>query len=264
MSADLHPTAVVAATAVLGEGCRIGPYCVVGGDVRIGDGTRLHEHAVVDGHTTIGRECEIFPFACIGKQTQDLKYAGGVAFVEIGARTTLREYVTVHAATVSGGRTVVGSDCHILAYCHIAHECLLGNGIVMSNATQLAGHVTVEDDVVFGGMAGVHQFVRIGRMAMVSATAKVVQDVVPFCLVDGHPALPVTVNKIGMQRHGLSRQVITTVEDAFRTLFHSNLTLDAAVAELRNRGGDSAEVQQMLAFVESSERGLARPKSAKR
>ena len=184
MAAIIHATAVIAPGAEIGADCDIGPYCVVGPDVTLGSGTRLQSHVVVDGHTAIGPGCEVFPFACLGKRTQDLKYKGGTAFVEIGAGTTLREYVTVNAATADGGKTVVGDGCHILAYCHIAHECRLGNEIIMSNATQLAGHVTVGDGAVFGGVGGVHQFVRIGELVMIGATAKVVQDVPPFCLAN--------------------------------------------------------------------------------
>ncbi len=263
MSAEIHQTAIIAPGAEIGPDCVIGPYSVVGPNVRLGAGTRLHEHVVVDGHTTLGTECEVFSFACVGKQTQDLKYKNEVSYVEIGDRTTLREYVTVNAATAEGARTVVGNDCHILAYSHIAHECRLGSGIIMSNGTQLAGHVEIEDHVVFGGLGGVHQFVRIGRMSMISATAKVVQDIVPYCLADGNPALPATVNRIGLQRHGASNDTIRAVGRAYKILFRGNLKLEDALAQLRETFPDCAEVQHMTEFAASSERGLARPKSAK-
>ncbi|MBT4815780.1 MAG: acyl-ACP--UDP-N-acetylglucosamine O-acyltransferase, partial [Lentisphaerae bacterium] len=193
-----------------------------------------------------------------------LKYDGGTAYVEIGHDTTLREYVTVNAATATGERTAIGNHCHVLAYCHIAHECILGDHVIMSNATQLAGHVIVEDHVVFGGMGGVHQFVRIGTMVMVSATAKVVQDVLPFCLVDGNPAVPVTINKVGLERNGKSPETIDAIQKAYRTVFRANLTVDAAVNQLREAYPGVEEVERIAHFAETSERGLSRPKSGRR
>jgi UDP-N-acetylglucosamine acyltransferase len=199
----------------------------------------------------------------VGKQSQDLKHRrGDVAFVEVGSNTTLREYVTVHAATAAGGKTIIGNGCHILAYCHIAHECRLGDRVIMSNATQLAGHVSVGDCVVFGGLGGAVQFVKIGQMAMIGATAKVVQDIVPFCLVEGNPALPVTINKVGMQRNGKSEPTIEAVAKAFRILFRSNLTAEEAVARLQQDFPGVAEIEDIIRFVTASERGVARPKTS--
>lgn len=260
MAAEIHPTAIVARGADVGAGCVIGPYCVVGERVRLGADTRLHSHVVVEGRTTLGAGCEVFPFACIGGMTQDLKYKGGETYVDVGEGTTLREYVTVHASTFDGGRTVIGRDCHILAYCHIAHDCRLGDRVIMSNATSLAGHVTVGDSAVFGGMVGVHQFVRIGTVAMVSATAKVVQDVLPFCLVEGNPAGAVTVNRVGLERNGRSPETIACVERAYRVLFRSNFTLARALEQLREELGHVEDVNRMIEFAQSSERGVARPR----
>ena len=260
MAESIHASAVVAPGARVGQGCTVGPYCVVGPQVTLGDGCVLHSHVVLEGKTSLGPGCEVFPFACIGGRTQDLKYTGGESAVEIGAKTTLREYVTVHAATTEGGVTRIGDNCSILAYCHIAHDCVLKDRVIMSNGTMLAGHVTVEDAVVFGGMAGVHQFVRIGTMAMVSATSKVVQDVVPFCLVDGNPAQPVTVNRIGMERNGRDAETIRTVSTAYRILFRTNLKLEDALERLRAEFRGVPDVQTMATFVAESERGVARPR----
>lgn len=260
MSRHIHPTAAIAPGAEIGADCVIGPYCVVGDRVQIGAGTRLHSHVAIEGATSIGEGCEIFPFACIGGMTQDLKYQGGETFVRIGDHTTLREYVTVNAATSDGDSTVVGSHCHILAYCHIAHDCQLGDGIIMSNNTQLAGHIVVEDRVVFGGLGGVHQFVHIGTLAMVSGMARVGQDVAPYCLAAGIPAGAVTVNRIGMERNGLSPECIAAVTKAYRILFRSGLPVAAAVERLRQEFVDIPEVQHLAEFAENSERGLARPK----
>ena len=181
-------TAIVHPKAQIGSGCEIGPYCVIGENVALGDGCQLHSHVVIDGHTKLGRENEIFPFASLGLKTQDLKWKGGVTRTEIGDRNTFREYVTIHSATGDGEVTRVGSHNNILAYCHIAHNCTLGNHIIMSNVATLAGHVTVEDHAVIGGLAAVHQFCRIGKMSMIGGCSKIVQDVPPFMIVDGNPA----------------------------------------------------------------------------
>src|SRR4051812_2946173 len=203
----IHSTAVIHPKAVIGNACEIGPYCVIGEHVVLGERCKLHSHVVLDGHTTLGARNEIFPFASIGLKTQDLKWKGGLARVEIGNHNTFREYVTVNSATADGGVTRVGSHNHILAYCHIAHECTLGNHIVMSNVATLAGHIVVEDFAIVGGLAAVHQFCRIGKMSIIGGCSKVVQDVPPFMLADGNPAETRTINKIGMERNGVSDEV---------------------------------------------------------
>src|SRR5689334_18620787 len=181
--AMVHPTAIIHPEAVIGAECEIGPYCVIGQHVVLGECCRLHSHVVIDGHTTLGRSNEIFPFASIGLKTQDLKWKGGQTWTRIGDHNTFREYVTVHSATADGESTVVGSHNHILAYCHLAHNVNLQNHIIMSNVATLAGHVHVEDCAVIGGLAAVHQFCRIGKMALIGGCSKVVQDVAPFMLV---------------------------------------------------------------------------------
>src|SRR5258706_5649845 len=169
----IHPTAIIHPKAQIGDGCEIGPYCVVGENVVLGDACRLHSHVVIDGHTTLGQGNEVFPFASIGLKTQDLKWNGGVTRTEIGDRNTFREYVSIHSATGDGEVTVVGSDNHILAYCHLAHNVTIGSHVVMSNVGTLAGHVTVEDHAVIGGLVAIHQFCRIGRMSMNWGCSKV-------------------------------------------------------------------------------------------
>jgi UDP-N-acetylglucosamine acyltransferase len=259
MPTIIHPTAIIMPGAKIGENCQIGPYCVIGPQVTLGDGCILDSHVVVDGLTTLGRNNRLYSFACIGKQTQDLKFKGGIVAVEIGDNNTFREFVTVHAATTDGNKTILGSNINLLAYCHIAHECVIGDGVIMSNCTQIAGHVTVGKHVVIGGMGGVHQFVKIGDMCMVGATCKLVQDLVPYSLADGNPAEPVTVNKVGMQRHGISAETISQVQKAHKLLFRSNLTTEAALKEIETLG-DSPEIRNLVDFVKSAERGLARPK----
>ncbi|MGI8966812.1 MAG: acyl-ACP--UDP-N-acetylglucosamine O-acyltransferase, partial [Limisphaerales bacterium] len=173
----IHPSAVIHPKAQIGDGCQIGPYCVIGENVILGKNCILRSHVVIDGHTTLGNGNEIFPFASIGLKTQDLKWKGGLTRTQIGNENTFREYVTVHSATGDGETTCIGSNNHILAYAHIAHNCLLGNHIIISNVGTLAGHVVVEDYAVIGGLAAVHQFCRIGKMAIIGGCSKVVQDV---------------------------------------------------------------------------------------
>lgn len=254
----IHPTAVIHPKAELGPDCEIGPYCVVGEHVHVGAHCRLHSHVVIGGHSRLGENNEIFPFASLGLQTQDLKWKGGVTRTEIGSNNTFREYVTVHSATGEGEVTRVGSDNHILAYCHIAHNVVLGNNVIMSNVGTLAGHVTVEDYAVIGGLAAIHQFCRIGRMSIVGGCSKVVQDVPPFMLADGNPAETRTVNKIGMERNGVSDSAQSMLRQAFKILFREGLTIPNALTRIEQDLAQVAEVQYLVNFVRTSERGISK------
>ncbi len=254
----IHASAIVHPKARLGAGCDIGPYCVVGENVELGDGCRLHAHAVVDGHTKLGRENEIFPFACIGLKTQDLKWKGGVTRTEIGDRNTFREYVTIHSATGDREATVIGSDNHLLAYSHVAHNVTLGNHVIMSNVATLAGHVTVEDYAVVGGLAAVHQFCRIGRMAIIGGCAKVVQDVPPFMMADGNPAVTRGVNKVGLERNGVPEEVQRTLREAYKIVFRGRLTVRNALDKVSAELPKSVELEHFVDFCRTSERGIAR------
>jgi UDP-N-acetylglucosamine acyltransferase len=254
----IHPTAVLHPRSRIGDDCEIGPYCVIGGDVVLGPGCRLHSHVVIDGHTRLGTQNEIFPFACLGLKTQDLKWKGGVTRTEIGDRNTFREYVTVHSATGDGETTVIGSNNHILAYCHIAHNCALGDRIIMSNVATLAGHVTVGDQAVVGGLAAVHQFCRIGRLAMIGGCSKVVQDVPPYMMADGNPAETRTINKVGMERSGLSGDAVAALRQAYKILFREKLTIPNALARIAKELPPLPEVQLLIDFVRTSERGISK------
>jgi UDP-N-acetylglucosamine acyltransferase len=258
MATSIHATAVVHPNARLGAGCEVGPYCVIGEHVTLGANCRLHSHVVIDGHTTLGAENEIFPFASIGLKTQDLKWKGGVTRTQIGDRNTFREYVTVHSATNDGDATVVGSDNTILAYCHIAHDCQLGNHIVMSNVGTLAGHVTVEDHAIIGGLAAIHQFCRIGTMAMIGGCSKVVQDIPPYMIGDGNPAETRTINKVGLERNGVSEEAQTALKTAYKILFREKLTIPNALAKIEQELPPLAEVQHLVQFVRASERGIGK------
>ena len=254
----LHPSAVVHPRAQVGPGCEIGPFCVLGEHVVLGPGCRLHSHAVIDGHTRLGRGNEIFPFTSIGLKTQDLKWAGGTTRTEIGDDNTFRESVTVHSATGDGGVTRIGSNNHILAYCHIAHDCQLGDHIIMSNVATLAGHVVVEDYAVIGGLVAVHQFCRIGRMSMIGGCSKVVQDVPPFMLADGNPAETKTVNKVGLERHAVSEESQGALRQAYKILFREGLTIPNALARIESELAALPEVKHLVQFVRASARGISK------
>jgi UDP-N-acetylglucosamine acyltransferase len=253
---SIHPTAVIHPGAQIGEGCFVGPYCVIGEHVQIAGGTRLHSHVVIDGHTQLGRDNEVYPFASIGLRSQDLKWKGGMTRVEIGDHNTFREHVTINSATTDGGVTRIGSHNHLLAGAHVAHECSVGNHVVMSNVATLAGHVLVEDHATIGGLAAVHQFCRIGRMAIIGGCAKVVQDVPPFMLVDGNPAETRTINKVGLDRNGVSEEIQNALKQAHRLLFREGLTIPNALARMESELPDCSELQHLASFARSSERGL--------
>lgn len=254
----IHPTAIVHPGAQIGPDCEIGPYCVVGEHVVLGAGCKLHAHVVIDGHTVLGSGNEIYPFACIGLKTQDLKWKGGITRTVIGDNNTFREYVTVHSATGDGEVTVVGSNNHILAYCHIAHNVTLGNNIIMSNLATLAGHVVVEDCAVIGGLAAVHQFCRIGRMAIVGGCSKVVQDVPPYMLADGNPAKTRTINKVGMDRHVVPEQAQAALRQAYKILFRQGLTIPNALAKIEADLPQLPEIQHLVQFVRATQRGISK------
>lgn len=254
----ISPTAVIHPGAKIGAGCTIGPYCVIGEHVVLGYNCKLHSHVVIDGHTTLGDNNEIFPFASIGLKTQDLKWKGGVTRTVIGDNNTFREYVTVNSATGDGEATIVGSNNHILAYCHIAHNVTLGNHVVMSNVATLAGHITVEDHVVIGGLAAVHQFCRLGKMAIIGGCSKVVQDVPPFMLADGNPAETRTINKIGMERNGVSEEAQTCLKHAYKLLFRDGLTTSNALARIESDLPQLPEIKHLVHFVRKSERGISK------
>jgi UDP-N-acetylglucosamine acyltransferase len=254
----IHPSAVIHPKAQIGANCEIGPFCVIGENVILGAACKLHSHVVIDGHTSLGTDNEIFPFASIGLKTQDLKWKGGLTRTVIGNSNTFREYVTIHSATSDGEETVVGSNNHILAYCHIAHNVQLGNNVIMSNVGTLAGHVLVEDYAVIGGLAAVHQFCRIGKMSIIGGCSKVVQDVPPFMLADGNPAETRTVNKVGLERNGVSEETQSSLRQAYKILFREGLTIPNALARIEADVAASPEIAHLIQFVRSSQRGISK------
>jgi UDP-N-acetylglucosamine acyltransferase len=252
----IHPSAIVSPGAELASDADVGPYCVIGPHVKVGAGTRLHSHVVLDGWTTLGSGCNLFPFASIGTQTQDLKFRGGKTFVEIGDRTTLREYVTVNSGTHEGEVTRVGSDCHIMAYCHVAHACRVGNGVIMANGASLAGEIIVEDQAGIGGMTGVHQFVKIGRLCFIGGMSRISKDCPPFMLIEGNPAEVRGINSVGMERRGITADATRRVKQAHQILFRQDLSTRQAVDKIKAEIEPCPEIEQLLTFINQSERGI--------
>lgn len=258
MAANLHPTAIIEPGAQLGADVVVGAYGFVGAGVTLGAGTRLHHHASVEGNTTVGMQCEVFPYACIGGKTQDLKYKGGNPGLRIGDRNVFREYVTVHGATNDGDFTTMGSDNVLLGACHVAHDCVIGSHIVMSNGAMLAGHVTVEDHVVIGGYGGIHQFCRLGAYAMLSATAKLVHDLPPYFIADGTPAEVRAINRVGLERNGFTPEQLDRVKQIYRILYREGLNRTQALEKLAGHAqAETDEFKRVLDFSRSSDRGLA-------
>ena len=251
----IHPTAIIHPKSRIGADCEIGPYCMIGEHVELGPGCRLLSHVVIDGHTRLGQGNEIYPFASIGLKTQDLKWKGGLTRTEIGDYNTIRECVTIHSATGDGEATIIGSYNSILASSHIGHNVVLGNRIIISMAG-LGGHAVVEDFALVGGMTGVHQFCRIGKMAIVGGCSAIRQDVAPFMLVEGNPAEARTVNKVGLERNGVSAEAQTALKQAYKILFREGLTSPNALARIEQEVPLLPEIQYLVQFVQTSERGI--------
>jgi len=254
----IHPTAIIHPKAQVGAGCEIGPYCVVGEHVALGDNCRLYSHAVIDGHTVLGKGNEVFPFASLGLKTQDLKWKGGVTHVRIGDHNVFREGVTVHSATSEGDSTVIGNNNVLLANVHVAHDCKLGNGIVMSSFAGLAGHVVVEDNVVLGGYVAVHQFCRLGMLSMVGGCSKLRQDLAPFMLADGSPAETHTINKLGLERHGVTEVAMGALKSAYKIIFREGLTISNALARIETELPQVEEIKHLVQFIRNSQRGISK------
>ena len=254
----IHPTAIVDAAAEIASGARIGPYCVVGPDVVIGEDTELQHHVTVMGPTKVGRGNFFFAYTSIGQKTQDLKYDGEPTFLEIGDGNTFREFCTVNRGTLPGTRTVIGNGGNFLAYSHIAHDCIVGNNVIFSNNGTLAGHVEVRDHAVIGGLTAIHQFCRVGRHAITGGCSKIVQDVPPFMIADGNPAVVRGINSVGLERAGFSAETLRALKEAYRLLYRSNLNVKQAVEAIRKEIPGNAEVEELCIFVETSQRGIIR------
>ena len=259
MSTFIHETAIVASGAEIGNGCHIGPFCTVGGGVKLGGGVRLDSHVVVDGNTAIGDETHIFPFVSIGLGPQDLKYAGEPTATEIGKRNQIREFVTIHRGTAGGGGvTRIGDGNLLMAQAHVAHDCQLGNEIIMANAATLAGHVEIADKASVGAYSGVHQFCRVGYEAFVGGYSVVVKDAMPFAIIQGNHAKCYGLNRLGMKRRGYSKETIENLSHAFHLLLSAKLNTTQAVTSIRTEITGCKEVDLLTAFIESSKRGVVK------
>ena len=248
--ATIHPTAIVDSKANLAESVTIGPYCIVGAEVVLGEGVDLISHVVVEGRTTIGANTRIFPFASIGHRPQDLKYHGEPSTLEIGSGNQIREYVTMQPGTEGGGMiTRVGNDCLFMASAHVAHDCILGDHVIMANNATLAGHVTVGEFAFLGGLSAVHQFVRIGKHAMIGGMSGVEGDVIPFGVVMGNRASLNGLNIVGLKRRGFSRDDIHTLRNAYRLLFAPEGTLQERLGDVEEQFQDNAVVMDIVGFI---------------
>lgn len=255
---NIHKSAVIHPGAKFSSGVTVGPYSVVEGSVSLGDNVRIASHCVITGQTTIGRNCKIYSGAVIGSAPQDKKYsADDNVFLNIGENNVIREYVTINPGTVDGGsKTVIGNNNLIMAYAHVAHDCVIGNNCVMANAATLGGHVVLEDNAVIGGLSAVHQFVRLGRLSIVGGCSKVVQDIPPFSMCDGHPAQVMGINAVGLRRAQFSAEVIQRLRKAFKTLFRSGLTRAHALERISSDIETCPEIEHLIFFAKTSERGL--------
>jgi UDP-N-acetylglucosamine acyltransferase len=257
--ATIHPTAVVSPKAKIGYDCLVGPYCIIGDEVELGDNVRLESHCVVDGRTWIGADTHVFPFVSIGLASQDLKYKGEPSETRIGARNNIREFVTIHRGTAGGGMlTKIGDDCLIMAQAHIAHDCIIGDGVIMANAATLAGHVTVEDRANIGAYSGIHQFCRVGKEAYIGGYSVVVKDALPFALTVGNHAKCYGLNITGMKRRGYPRATIDALHHVFHLLLSAKLNTSQAVERITSEIADSPEVSYVLRFIEESNRGVTK------
>lgn len=261
MSTEIHATAVIDPKARLGADVQIGPYCVVGPDVQLGDKVRLVAHVVVDGRTTVGAGTVIYPFASIGQRPQDLKYHGELSTLEIGSNNQIREHVTMNPGTEGGGMvTRVGDNGLYMVGVHVAHDCIIGNNVVMANNATLAGHVIVGDFAVIGGLAAVHQFVRIGSHAMIGGMSGVENDVIPYGMVKGERAHLAGLNIVGLERRGFARDEIHALRSAYRMLFSKEGTMAERLDDVVEHYGTQSLVDGMVDFIRSrSSRALCQP-----
>lgn len=258
----IHATAIINPNATMGKDIAIGPYCIVGQDVHLGDGVRLHSHVVIDGRTTIGTETEIYPFSSIGLPPQDLKYKGEDSELIIGARNTIREYVTMNPGTADGGmRTIIGDDCLFMASTHVAHDCIVGNHVIMANNATIAGHVEVGDFAIIGGLSAVHQFVKIGKHAIIGGMSGVENNVIPYGSVVGDRARLSGLNIVGLRRRAFLKEDIKNLRTAYRMLFAEEGTLAERTEDVAKMFVNNTAVMDIIGFMRAeSSRALTQPR----
>ena len=258
MAKDIHPSAIIDKTARLGEDVCVGPYSIIGPDCVIGDGCRIGSSVAIHRWVELGRNVQVWHGASLGGDPQDLKYKGARTKVVIGEETVIREFATVNLSTEEGHVTRVGRKCFLMAYSHVAHECSVGDGVIMANSANLAGHVTVEDFAIIGGLTPVHQFCRIGCYAMVGGASAVQKDILPYSKSFGVPARVYGTNSVGLARRGFSEHVRSLLHRAFRILFYSNLNTTQAVERIKSELEQTSEIRHLVEFIEASKRGIAK------
>ena len=255
----IHPTAVIASSAKIADSVEIGPYSIIGENVEIGEKTWIGPHVVIQGPCKIGAENKLFQFSSIGEVPQDKKFHGETSFLEIGDRNTIREFATINRGTEDGGGTTrIGNDNWLMAYIHIAHDCQIGDNTIFANNASLAGHAIIEDFVILGGFTLVHQFCKIGQHAFCGMGSAISKDVPPYMMVNGSPAHPHGLNSEGIKRKGFSKEAMKALRDAYKIIYRSSNTIEVAKVELKPLADKFPEVQNMLAFIEKSERGILR------
>ncbi len=256
----IHPTAIISPEAKIGANVRVGPYCIVEAGVELGEGCVLHSHVILGGPCRIGKDNEFFPFAAVGGKTQDLKYIGEPTYLEIGDRNVFRENCTIHRGTREDIPTRIGSDNLFLCYSHVAHDCQLGNHIILSNNGTLGGHVEVGDHAIVSGLAAIHQFCRIGCHSIIGGCAKIVQDVPPYMIVDGNPGATRGLNLVGLQRRGFDEGDIKALKTAYKKLFlKKDANLATQLSSLKaDKAANSEQVKHLIGFIEGSQRGVSR------
>jgi UDP-N-acetylglucosamine acyltransferase len=257
MSCQIHPSAIVDPHAAIDEGVQIGPFCIIGSDVKIAKNTKLYSNIVIDGDTTIGNDCEIFPFATIGLPPQCVQYKNEPTKVIIGHNNLIREYTSIHRASVNGdGTTIIGDNNFIMSYVHVAHDCKIGNNTVIANLASFAGHVQIGDFAVIGGTTAIHQFVRIGCHAMLGGFSGVFQDIPPYTLSSGARVKLYGLNIVGLKRHGFSSEKVSLLKKAYRILFMNELKLKDALIKVESELEQTLEIKTLLEFIKTSKRGI--------
>jgi UDP-N-acetylglucosamine acyltransferase len=256
VEARVHSTAIVDPKADLALGVVVGPWSIIGPGVKIGAGTEIRSHVLIEKNTTVGADCQIHQGAVLGTDPQDLKFRGEETFLEVGDRTVIREYATLNRGTSDLVRTVVGDDCLLMAYSHVAHDCQIGNNVVLANAVNMAGHVFIEDWAIIGGLTAIHQFVRIGAHAFVGGASRTSQDVPPYTKAAGSPMKLYGLNSVGLDRRGFSPEVRKSLKRAYRIIFQSSLPLSQALDQAEAECKGLPEVGHFIDFIRKSERGV--------
>jgi len=253
---NIHKTAIVHKQAKLADDIEVGPYCVIGDEVTIGAGTKIGPHCIINGITKIGKANKFYGASSIGSDPQDLKYKGEKTVLEMGDNNIVREYVTLNRGTDASGKTIIGNNNLFMAYSHVAHDCIVGNNCVLANVGTLGGHVELEDNVIIGGMVGVHQFCKIGKLAIIGGCSKPTQDIIPYSKSDGRPLKIFGINSIGLQRAGADKASISALKKAFKILFREGLGVPNALKKIESEVTDCAEIKHLIEFIKKSKRGI--------